>query len=112
MVKALLLLLTLSVPCVADTFIPDFASNPDVTSQGYLIAQGSVFGIISTIGKSMFDSTGDYGRSIDWLPCVALSAGQLLIHSVYFSEGGKNQGLVLQEQGWETVGTLMPLVVF
>jgi hypothetical protein len=97
--------------CFGDTFMPDFSGTPKATSQGYFAGQGGVFMGLSELGKALFDDD-PRGKELDFLPGLALIGGSLLIHQPYFWEGGANRSHVLQEQGYETAGALVPLFTF
>lgn len=94
--------------CCANQFVADLADKPGYNT-GTMVVEAGVCGVASWGGKALFD--GSDRPDLDFVPAVAISAGGLLLHSVFLRDGASNAGAALSEQLWESGGAFAPVVL-
>lgn len=93
--------------CLADQFVADLADKPGFNT-GTMVLEAGVCGLASWSGKALLDEADR--RDVDWAPAAVITVGGLLVHSVFFREGGSKAGDALVEQLYETGGAFVPVI--
>ena len=93
----------------SEQFVADFADKPGM-NYGTLTLEGTVWGLASWGGKTLFDKTKE-GRKLDFIPAVAISLVTVFWHIPMYRQGQEELGRALQQDVFECGGAFMPVIL-